>query len=357
MRTRRDWIVDTALFGLAVVFGFWMAVGRLRWWPMPEPAWLFDLDQVAGALGCAALWWRRRRPVPLAVVLTALSTFSELVAGAAMAALFTVAVHRPPRVTALLCAGGLLALLGYQEIRPEPDAPAYLMLLFGVVVQGAVVGWGLAVQHRRKLLVTLRERAVQATREEIAREMHDVLGHRLSLLSVHAGALEFRPDAPADEIARTARVIRESSHQALQDLREVLGVLRAPVGDRPQPGIGDLDALLEESRHAGMRVELRRDLRGEPPETVGRTTYRIVQESLTNARKHAPGAAVEVTVDGGPGDGLTIEVTNAAAGRPGGSGQGLAGLTERAAIVGGRLTHGQEAAGGWRVSAWLPWPP
>ncbi|GAB2763934.1 sensor histidine kinase [Amycolatopsis magusensis] len=356
-RTRRQWIVDSVVFGLAVVFGLWLAVGRMRWWPSPEPAWLLDLDQVAGALGCAALWFRRRWPVPLAAALIALSSFSELVGGAAMVALFTVAVLRPPRVTALLFAGGLVAAFTYQELRPEPDAPASLMLLFGLVVQGAVVGWGLAIHHRRKLVVSLRERAVRATREEIAREMHDVLGHRLSLLSVHAGALEFRPDAPADEIARAAKVIRESSHQALQDLREVLGVLRAPVGDRPQPGIGDLDALLEESRQAGMRVELRRHLRGEPPDTLGRTAYRIVQESLTNARKHAPGAAVEVTVDGGPENGLTVEVTNSAAGRSSGSGQGLAGLTERAAIVGGRLTYGPEAAGEWRVSAWLPWPP
>src|SRR5262249_56557879 len=79
------------------------------------------------------------------------------------------------------------------------------------------------------------EQAQQRAREQIAREMHDVLGHRLSLLSVHAGALEYHPDASAEEIARAAKVIRESAHQALQDLREVIGVLRAPVGQLPQP--------------------------------------------------------------------------------------------------------------------------
>ncbi|MBN6035690.1 sensor histidine kinase [Amycolatopsis sp. 195334CR] len=349
--------MDSALFVLAAAFGLWLATARTQWWPMPEPAWLFVLDQIAGALGCAALWFRRRWPVRLAVVLIALSTFSELIAGAAMAALFTVAVHRPPRVTGLLFAGGLVAAIGFQLLRPDPDAPAYLMLAFGLVVQSAVVGWGLAIHHRRNLLVSLQERAVRAAREEIAREMHDVLGHRLSLLSVHAGALEYRPDAPAEEIARAAKVIRESSHQALQDLREVIGVLRAPVDERPQPGVGDLTALVDESRLAGMRVEFSRELTGEPPDTLGRAAYRIVQESLTNARKHAPGAVVEIEVDGAPGDGLRVEVRNASTGGPVGDGQGLIGLTERAALAGGRLSHGPDAAGDWRVSAWLPWPP
>ncbi|AXB46323.1 sensor histidine kinase [Amycolatopsis albispora] len=356
-RSRRDWVVDSALFALAAAFGLGMATARLRWWPQPEPVWLFTLDQVAGALGCAALWFRRRWPVQLAVALIALSTFSELIAGAAMAALFTVAVHRPPRITGLLFGGGLLAAVGYQLLRPDPDAPAYVMLLFGLVVQSAVVGWGLAIHHRRKLLVSLQERAARATREEIAREMHDVLGHRLSLLSVHAGALEFRPDAPAEEIARAAKVIRESSHQALDDLREVVGVLRAPVGELPQPGVGDLPALIGESRQAGMRIEVRWELTGEPPATIGRTAYRIVQESLTNARKHAPGAAVEVEVTGAPGDGLRVEVRNDSASRSAGEGQGLLGLTERAALAGGRLSYGPEPGDGWRVTAWLPWPP
>ncbi|MGC7093329.1 sensor histidine kinase [Amycolatopsis lurida] len=356
----RDWLVDSALFLFAAAFGLWLATARMQWWPLPEPEWVLHLDQATGALGCAALWFRRRWPVRLAVVLIALSTFSELVGGAAMVALFTVAVHRPPRVTGLMFAGGVLAAVGYQLLRPEPDAPAHLLLAFGLVVQGAVVGWGLTVHHRRKLLVSLQERAARAAREEVAREMHDVLGHRLSLLSVHAGALEFRPDAPADEIALAARVIRESSHQALQDLREVIGVLRAPVdgsAERPQPAVGDLSALVDESRHAGMRVEFRREITGEPPDTVGRTVYRIVQESLTNARKHAPGAVVEIEVDGAPGDGLRVEVRNEAADRPVGTGQGLIGLTERAVLAGGRLSHGPDTAGTWRVSAWLPWPP
>nr|BFE88647.1 hypothetical protein GCM10020093_112480 [Planobispora longispora] len=134
--------------------------------------------------------------------------------------------------------------------------------------------WGMLVRARRQLVVSLRERAERAEaeaelrvegarrleRERIAREMHDVLAHRLSLLSVHAGALEYRPDMPTDDVAKAAGVIRSGAHQALQDLREVIGVLRlggeetAP--DRPQPTLSDLSALVEESREAGMDVRL-----------------------------------------------------------------------------------------------------
>jgi signal transduction histidine kinase len=407
-RGPRDWAVDTGLFLLAALYGLLAATGRLEATPPPAPAWLFSLDQVAGVLGCAALWLRRRWPVGIALALVALSAFSELVAGAMIVMLLTVAVHRPPRTTAAVFALSLLAAVVYVIVRPDPDAPALLLFLLGVAIQGAAVGWGLFVRHRRQLVASLRERAARAetearlraeqaqlrAREEIAREMHDVLGHRLSLLSVHAGALEYRPDAPAEEVARTAGVIRESAHQALQDLREVLGVLRAPVGELPQPTLADLQQLVAESARAGMRVDLREDTGdGAVPGTAGRTAYRIVQEALTNARKHAPGSQVEVRVTGSPGQGLTVEVANTAppagpapaapagsahgpepghrpvaapAADPGnvvaapadpGEGQGLAGLAERVALARGRLEHGPTAVGGFRLAAWLPWPP
>ena len=164
------------------------------------------------------------------------------------------------------------------------------------------------------MLLSLRERAERAEaaqqlqieqaqhleRERIAREMHDVLAHRISLLSLHAGALEFRPDAPPEEIARAAGVIRASAHQALQDLREVIGVLReSPDGaapERPQPTLADLPDLVEESRAAGMRVQLQNAIADltDVPAGVGRSAYRIVQEGLTNAqtRPGDPGADI-----------------------------------------------------------------
>jgi DNA-binding NarL/FixJ family response regulator/predicted nucleic acid-binding protein len=146
--------------------------------------------------------------------------------GAMVVALLTVAVHRPPRITGRVFALSVLAALVYVVARPEPRQPWLLLFLFGVAIQGAAVGWGLFIHSRRQLIESLRDRAVRAetearlraeqaqqrARDEIAREMHDVLGHRLSLLSVHAGALEFRPDASPEEIAGAAKVIRENAH-------------------------------------------------------------------------------------------------------------------------------------------------
>ena len=370
-RSPRDWLVDLCLFLLAAAY--WMAADHAEVPFVSGPGWLPEADQVVGALGCAALWTRRRWPVGLALVLVAASAAFELVAGAMLVALFSVAMYRPPRTTVIVFVMSLLAAFVYVFLRPQPVGSEVML---GVALQGAVVGWGLFIRHRRQLLLSLRERAARAeeearlraeqaqhqARDAIAREIHDVLGHRLSLLSVHAGALEYRPDASGAEIAHSVAVIRETAHRALQDLREVVGVLRAPVGELPQPTVADLRDLVGESATAGMRVDLLDELAAEVPEQPGRAAYRIVQEALTNARKHAPGAEVRVRLAGGPGRGLTVEVDNTApvaapASVPGArSGQGLVGVTERLAVLDGRLEHGPTAAGGWRLSAWIPWP-
>jgi signal transduction histidine kinase len=263
--------------------------------------------------------------------------------------------------------------------RPRKRRILVPLLTFGLVLlTAAVVGWGMFVRSKRQLLLSLRDRARRAetearlraeqaqrlAREAIAREMHDVLAHRLTLLSVHAGALEFRPDAPREEIGRAAGVIRESAHEALQDLREIIGVLRAGEPDetgRPQPTLGALEALVTESRAAGMKVTLDQRVTDPAavPASVGRTAYRIAQEGLTNARKHAPGTEVTVTVTGAPGEGLEVTVRNpppqGEVPHVPGSGQGLIGLTERATLAGGRLGHGRVEDGGFEVRAWLPW--
>jgi signal transduction histidine kinase len=363
-RSRRDWVVDIAIFVLAVLFGLFAASQRIA--ADVQPPWLFEVDQVVGALGCAALWLRRRWPTQLAVVLVAASALSETVAGAMLAALFTVAVHRSKRVSFAVFVQGLIAAAVYTVLRPDPQLPPALVLLLGVATQSAAFGWGLVIHHQRQLVARAQtearlrtEQAQMEAREAVAREIHDVLGHRLSLLSVHAGALEYRPDASAEDVARAARVIRESAHQALQDLREVIGVLRAPVGELPQPTVADVPELVAESRRAGMQVDLHQDVNSATPDTMGRTAYRVVQEGLTNARKHAPGAAVTVTVAGSAGSVLTVEVVNTSPVDPQPApapGQGLTGLAERVGLAGGRLEHGPTGAGGWRLAAWLPWP-
>jgi DNA-binding NarL/FixJ family response regulator len=259
-RSRRDWIVDATIFALAVLFGLFTAIQRAG--SPVQPEWLFELDQVVGALGCAALWLRRRMPLLLSVVLVAASAFSELVAGAMLAALFTVAVHRSRRVSVAVFAFSLVAALVYTVVRPEPAIPQIVMITIGLATQSAAYGWGVAIHHQRQLVARARsearlrtEQAQMEAREAVAREMHDVLGHRLSLLSVHAGALEYRPDAPAEDVARAARVIRESAHQALQDLRE---------GDRGAAGPGGRAPPADRRRHprTGGRVPACRDGRG-----------------------------------------------------------------------------------------------
>ncbi|WP_320778469.1 sensor histidine kinase [Streptomyces sp. CRN 30] len=375
-RTVRDWVVDFTAFLLAVVIGIVGAHEMSRDPGTPHALAVFD--QWVGALACAAVWLRRRRPVGLALAMLPVSLLSATGGGAALVVFFSLAVHRPFRYTAWIGGASLALVPFYFWWRPDPGLSFLESLIFGWLLGLTTIGWGLFVRSKRQLVLSLRDRARRAeteaalraeqaqrlAREAIAREMHDVLAHRLTLLSVHAGALEFRPDAPREQIARAAGVIRESAHEALQDLREVIGVLRAGDADdagRPQPTLAALDTLVAEVREAGTKVVL--DHRGTAPDGVpaaaGRTAYRIVQECLTNARKHAPGAEVTVSVVGAPGDGLTVTVRNPApAGEvlyvPG-SGQGLIGLTERATLAGGRLRHGTTPDGGFEVRAWLPY--
>ncbi|MFE7460091.1 sensor histidine kinase [Streptomyces sp. NPDC057554] len=376
-RTVRDWVVDITAFLCAAFIGM-IAVSVIDADESTADVVVF-VDSVAGAVACCALWFRRRWPVGLAVALTAVAVVEPVAVGALLVALFSLAVHRPLKPTLIVGAAALVTVPIQPLVRPDPQTGYVASVLFGVLLVLLVLSWGLGVRSRRQLVLSLRERARRAeteaglraeqaqrlAREAIAREMHDVLAHRLTLLSVHAGALEFRPDAPTAEIARAAGVIRDSAHEALQDLREIIGVLRGPgetgEGERPQPTLTTLDALIEESRQAGMKVTLDQRVAApaDAPAATGRTLYRIAQEGLTNARKHAPGTEVTVTVTGGPGDGLTIEVANPAPTEPfervPGSGQGLIGLTERATLAGGSLEHGPTPDGGFVVRARLPW--
>lgn len=238
-RTARDWIVDITAFLIAAGIGI-LALDTVSEANNSDLVTL--ADQIAGATACCALWVRRRWPVGLAVGLLVLGLVEPLAAGALLVALFSLAVHRPFKPVAII--GGAAVLGGPLSawLRPDPTTSWLASTLVGALLVLLVIAWGMFVRSRRQLLVVLQERALRAeaeaelraeqaqrlAREAIAREMHDVLAHRLTLLSVHAGALEFRPDAPPAEVARAAGVIRDSAHEALQDLREIIGVLRAP---------------------------------------------------------------------------------------------------------------------------------
>ena len=191
-----------------------------------------------------------------------------------------------------------------------------------------------------------------------------MLAHRISLITMHAGAMAYRTDLSADEMREAAEVVQAKSHEALTDLRAVLGVLReddaATLRERPQPTFGDLAALVAEAETSGMHVTYDEHVHDATrmPDQVGRTTYRIVQEGLTNARKHAPGVTVLVNVAGSPDEGVDIRIRNPArangVSRTPGAGLGLVGLVERAKLAGGRLESRREG-GSFELHGWLPW--
>ena len=266
---------------------------------------LLVFDVIGGAALCLALWWRRRWPFGLGLASVPIVAFSSSAGLAGLIVLFTVAAYRRWQL-AFLVAGLQLAMLPvYRAVQPDDDSlPPLAFFVIQTLAYAAIVAWGMFLRGRRQ---SRRERVRHAEAEQelrveqtryaertrIAREMHDVLAHRISLLSLHAGALEFRPDAPPEEVARAAAVIRASAHQALEDLRAVIGVLRdgadGEAPQPPQPTLAALPGLLEESRAAGMRLHA--DVRladlAAVPDAIGRHALRIVQEALTNARKHA----------------------------------------------------------------------
>ena len=365
-RGRRDRVVDATIYLVAFAISAATLAGT---WQM-HPPWLRVVDVVVGIAALISLRWRRTHPGAVGIGVGAVSLVILTTSGANLTATFNAAIRARGRDLAVIA--GLLIAWAFASPLLYPPANSYWVDA-GVclLLTGVVLGWGLFVRARRELVRSLREQADRAAdearaaeRRRIAREMHDVLAHRLSLLSVHAGALEFHPDAPAEEVAEAAGVIRESAKTALEELRGVIGVLREDGGESltqpPQPTLADVAALVDESRAAGMRITARIEL-GDAARNaaVGRTAYRIVQEGLTNARKHALGAAVTLTVRAPDGD-LQVEVRSlapvavAAAAPLPGAGTGLIGLSERVSLAGGELEHGVDADGAFVVRARLP---
>jgi signal transduction histidine kinase len=335
-----------------------------------HPPWLRVVAIVVGIAALVSLRWRRTHPAAVGIGVGLVALVILTASGANLVATFNAAIRARGRDLAIIAGLGIAWAFANPLLYP-PSGSYWLDAGASLLMVGAALGWGLFVRARRELVHSLRAQADRAgdearaaERRRIAREMHDVLAHRLSLLSVHAGALEFRPDAPAAEVAEAAGVIRESARAALDELRGVIGVLREDGGESltepPQPTIADLDALVEESRAAGMRITARIELGdAAPTAAVGRTAYRIAQEGLTNARKHAPGAAVTLTVQAPDGD-LHVEIRTlapvaAASASPlPGAGTGLIGLAERVTLAGGELESGVDSEGAFVLRAHLP---
>jgi signal transduction histidine kinase len=337
--------------------------------PRPGPALLLV------AVACLVLAWRRRWPVTvLAVSAAAVTVYSLLgfVNGAVLIApilaLYAVATQvsvRRAAIAAVLTLGVLMTATAANNPFGHISGGGFDIIPFMVV---AVVFAGIAVANRRAYVASIQDRAEQDARRQvdeerlrIARELHDVVAHTMATINVQAGvAVHVLPTKP-EAAGEALQAIRTASKEGLRELRAILNVLRQaddadPV--QPTPGLGQLDALLEGTRQAGLPVTF--TVTGSPfslPAAVDLAAYRIVQESLTNVIRHAGPASAAVSLSYQPGE-LGIDVTDtgqgpkAVPGLP--TGHGQAGMRERAAAVGGTVQTGPRPGGGYQVTARLP---
>jgi signal transduction histidine kinase len=328
----------------------------------------------AALLFGAALAWRRRFPLAAMAVGAGIIELSNLEIRAlaetgaflvgVIVAIYSVGRHARGRE---LWAGVALTAVAIPLAAIEPGSPfTFADLAFFVVFFGGPLVTGRFVRHRRErertLVVERDTRAVEAVAEErtrIARELHDVVAHAISLIVLQArGGRRLLAEDP-DETRAALDVIEHTGEQALGEMRRLLGLLRAHDGDlslAPQPSLKRIDELVAGISASGLPVEV--VVEGDPvdlPPGVDVSAYRIVQEALTNALKHAGPARARVTVTYGPGAvGLAIVDDGAGNGAGGGSGYGLAGMRERVAVYGGALEAGEQPEGGYALRVRLP---
>ncbi|WP_416967931.1 sensor histidine kinase [Streptomyces sp. 4F14] len=344
---------------------------------LAPPVWLVPalLEAVVAVLLVPA---RRLRPTA-AVLGASVLVVGENVWTVAVAPLVVLAaarrIARPWRTVGTACAVACAIALAKTLVQPGSLLIGVGGSLLSAVILIALPALaGTLLGRRRPLVRLLRERnayleqarvltdeaARMQERNRIAGEMHDLLGHRLSLISVHAGALELAAGRQAPALTGQAELLRTTAGTALQELREILGVLRhTDLAGEERGTREDIAALVTESRQAGSAVGLDWSV----PDTaeVGFRTrqaiHRVVREGLTNALKHAAGAPAEVVVRDA-GGAVEVSVTNEAPGTAvrsqGGTSSGLVGCEERVALLGGRFEAGALPGGGFRIAAWLP---
>jgi signal transduction histidine kinase len=346
------------------------------------PGWLIMTAAVGVAVPVAV---RRVWPVPvLAVVLAA----NSIVAAAGVSgnpavmvalALYTVAVVQPPRRSVPMAAVAVAVSIAAEAVGmlASPQTPRGQAIFDVIAATGAVIpaAWALGATRRAQLLSAARaaeqatRRAVADERLRIARELHDVITHSMSLITVKASVANYLIESRPEEVRDALTVIEATGRRALAEMRRMLGVLRAGTntgslslggaGDErlPAPGLEALAGLAEHAAEAGVHVELDVDPACDMPDGAALAVYRIVQEAVTNVVKHAAPTRCQVRV-GRTAQDVLIEVTDAGnvrRSRPGAAGgHGLIGMRERAALFGGEFVAGPGPGGGFRVTARLP---
>jgi signal transduction histidine kinase len=375
---RRYWFDALVVVGIGVGIAGVVA-GQGRTGGPTGPAWFDGLAIVA----CLApLFFRRRYPfgapvgVGVAVVLTtfvdprlAPFAFVTFLAGCAAVFLMGLLRDRSQAVAGLAIAVGVDALVAFKDPKGNLGAFVATSVIFGIV-------WTIAFALGSKFREAseAKERAARAERERedrariavaeerarIARELHDVVGHSVSVMTVQASAVRrlLRPEQQRERDALL--IVEQTGREALAEMRRMVGVLRRPEEApalAPQPSLDHLDRLVEQAREAGLPVELR--IEGKPvqlPAGLDLTAYRLVQEGLTNAMKHARAEQTQVIVRYGDSD-IEVTVSDDGQGDLGddvGGGHGLVGMRERVSVYGGELEAGPRADGGYRLRARLP---
>ena len=337
---------------------------------------------VLAVVGAVALTFRRRAPITVLVVTTGVA-IAFVIAEQAKSpivlfmgvAVFTVVLSKDDRLTrCVVVIGTALVTLVAEALFVSGDVLDNLGLVFFVLFSGAI---GEAVRNRRAWLMELEERALRAERSRdeeaqrrvieerlrIAHELHDVIAHHIALMNVQSGVAAHVLRTQPDEAERALALVRSGGRTVLQELTVLLGVLRrsgSALPTAPAPSLNELDALIHSFTAAGVEVNWTPPpALDELPDVIELTAYRVVQESLTNVLKHAPGARAQVRITRTPSS-LTVEVTDTGP-RPAGpvvthlgAGHGLVGMRERVAAVGGALHTAPRVSGGFVVRAVLP---
>jgi signal transduction histidine kinase len=376
--TTRQWTIDAGLASTLAVVGLaelWVPFSSIQ----GEGS--YPAATVAAVLACAALAFRRAAPLPAAVAALAAWPLASLVQpvpvvfwGAfvpMVVAVFSVARHGRGREPVYGALAGAATLL-FMDLRVEElQEPGEIVFHWMIFTLAWTLGRGLQVAERRAAEslrraidaeVAAAEQAMAAVVEErtrIARELHDVVAHSVSMMVVQAGAAEQVVGEDDEHVRRTLATIRATGTEALGEMRRVVAMLRE--SDEagalaPQPGVDQFESLVEEARATGLDVTLRvSGTRRNLPAGLDLAAYRIVQEALTNVRRHATASTAEVNV-GYADDKLILEVLDdGVGGDPGqSSGHGLIGMRERTALYGGRVDVGPRPEGGFRVHAELP---